>query len=124
LASNGDTLLTIIETQRTTILTLQAEIAQLKSKLFIPEVDDFVRGVEHEAAHQRLRWGSSHDEGKEPADWFWLVGYLAGKALNAGVAGDLGKLKHHCISTAAALANWHAFASGTTNMRPGVRLAE
>lgn len=30
------------------------------------------------------------------------------------------KAVHHCITTAAALANWHAAALGKTNMRPGV----
>ncbi len=41
------------------------------------------------------------------ADWFWLIGYLAGKALMHALAGDRDKAKHHTISTAAALLNWH-----------------
>ena len=74
-----------------------------------------------EAAHQRERWGSSHDGGKAPLDWFWLIGYLAQKAATSQIAGDADKAKHHTISTAAALANWHAAINGdSTAMRPGI----
>ena len=64
--------------------------------------------------------GSEHDAGKAPADWFWLVGYLAGKALHAHAAGDTTKAEHHIITTAAALANWHLAMFGKTDMRPGI----
>jgi hypothetical protein len=88
-----------------------------------PETADFAAGVPLEAAHQRERWGSQHDSGKSPWDWFWLVGYLAQKAAASAVAGDTEKAKHHTISTAAALANWHAQLSGKSNeMRPGAPL--
>lgn len=86
-----------------------------------PETADFMAGVPLEAIHQRERWGTSHDEGKSPYDWFWLVGYLAQKAADASVRGDTEKAMHHTISTAAALANWHAALSGSDNaMRPGI----
>jgi hypothetical protein len=80
-----------------------------------PEVVDFAKGVQFEAVHQRARWGSDHDAGKTDADWFWLVGYLAGKALHKPE-----KRLHHLITAAAALANWHAYTLGKTNMRPGI----
>jgi hypothetical protein len=90
-----------------------------------PETADFMAGVPLEAAHQRERWGSDHDAGKTPFDWFWLVGYLAQKAASSAVAGDTEKAKHHTISTAAALANWHAALSGAdTSMRPGINNGE
>ncbi len=85
-----------------------------------PETADFMAGVPLEAAHQRERWGVSHDGGKTPFDWFWLIGYLAQKAASAQVAGDAEKALHHTISTAAALANWHAQITGRTDMRPGI----
>jgi hypothetical protein len=86
-----------------------------------PETADFMAGVPLEAAHQRDRWGAEHDAGKAPLDWFWLIGYLAQKAATAQIAGDTNKALHHTISTAAALANWHAAISGTdTRMRPGI----
>lgn len=86
-----------------------------------PELHDFSSGVVLEAAHQRERWGSEHDAGKTPSDWFWLVGYLAGKALHSQTSGKIDKALHHTISTAAALANWHASLMGANQqMRPGI----
>jgi hypothetical protein len=85
-----------------------------------PEVDNFLRGVHLEAIHQVNRWGTATDRAKRPADWFWLVGYLAGKALHAAVAGNTEKALHHTISTAAALYNWHAAIKGyDVRMAPG-----
>ena len=49
-----------------------------------------------EAAHQRMRWPSEKDAGKTDADWFWLIGYLAGKALHKPE-----KRLHHIITAAA-----------------------
>lgn len=99
----------------------QAEVERLREALNTPEIDDFARGVVLEAQHQRARWGSTHDVGKENTDWFWLVGYLAGKALAAAGSGNREKALHHTISTAAALANWHAALSGKNHdMRPGI----
>lgn len=86
-----------------------------------PEVDDFVKGAVLEAGHQRDRWKASHDAGKTAWDWFWLIGYLGQKAAAAAIAGDVDKAKHHTISTAAALANWHLALAGVDNaMRPGI----
>jgi len=92
----------------------------LQAHLDSPELHDFTAAVVREAAHQRARWGSEHDDGKTPADWFWLIGYLAGKALHAHVLGDIKKALHHTISSAASLANWHAAILGKTTMRPGI----
>lgn len=97
-----------------------ADLVRLRKMLNTPEIESFAQGVVLEAVHQRERWGSSHDGGKEPADWFWLIGYLAQKAMMAHIQGDSEKALHHCISTAAALANWHAAIKGENNdMRPG-----
>ena len=83
-----------------------------------PEIVDFVRAVQLEAAHQRARWGSDHDAGKTDADWFWLLGYLGGKALRAD--DGIEKQLHRIITVAAAACNWHAAKLGQTNMRPGI----
>lgn len=100
---------------------LQAEVDRLRAVLNTPEVDDFVRGAVREAQHQRERWGADHDAGKAPLDWFWLIGFLAQKAATAQIGDDVEKAKHHTISTAAALANWHAAIAGLHNgMRPGI----
>ncbi len=98
-----------------------AEIERLQALLNTPETADFMKGVPLEAAHQRERWGADHDAGKAPLDWFWLIGYLAQKAATSAIAGDAEKAKHHTISTAAALANWHLqLAGGDNRMRPGI----
>lgn len=99
---------------------MRAEIERLNSIINTPQSGDFLRAVSIEAEHQRQRWGSSHDEGKTPADWFWLVGYLGGKALHAQVSGNAEKAEHHVITAAAACANWHRAMLGQTDMRPGI----
>jgi hypothetical protein len=82
------------------------EHSRLKELLGRPEIDDFWDGIVLEAAHQRQRWGDAHDRGKSAENWYWLVGYLAGKALRAAIEGDQDKARHHTISTAAALFQW------------------
>lgn len=100
--------------------TRDIEIERLNKIINTPQSGDFLRSVSIEAEHQRQRWRSEHDAGKAAADWFWLVGYLAGKALHAHAAGDLVKAEHHIITTAAALFNWHMAMFGKTDMQPGI----
>lgn len=98
-----------------------ATVTKLTALLNTPELHDFSKAVVLEAGHQRERWGAAHDAGKNPEDWFWLIGYLAGKALAALKSGNREKALHHTISTAAVLANWHAAVTGQhTTMRPGI----
>lgn len=100
---------------------LQQRLAEAEKLLNSPELHDFAKGEVNEAAHQRGRWASDNDSGKSPADWFWLIGYLAQRAMTAQMAGNTDKALHHCISTAAALNNWHAAISGAnSDMRPGI----
>jgi len=105
---------------RDIIVDRDEELDRLNKLINSPETEDFFRGIELEAAHQRSRWPSKQDAGKTHADWFWLVGYLAGKCLHAAIGGDQHKALHHTISTAAALANWHRAIKGVGNMRPGI----
>lgn len=86
------------------------QVDRLTALLNTPIIDDFVRGVTVEAAHQVDRWGIAHDAVKSPSDWFWTLGHLSGKALQAALAGDGDKLRHHLITSAALLANWHRHA--------------
>jgi hypothetical protein len=76
--------------------------------------------VQSLGAHKRRLEQALEDAPQAPADWFWLVGYLAGKALHAHAAGNVEKAEHHIITTAAALDNWHLHLFGRTSMRPGV----
>lgn len=90
--------------------------AALYDALATPEIHDFIVAVEREALHQRDRWGVEHDAGKADTDWYWLIGYLAGKAVLKPE-----KALHHIITTAAACLNWHAAKLGAHNaMRPGI----
>lgn len=98
----------------------RAELERLRAIIHTPQRDDFLRAVSTEAEFQRQRWGSDHDAGKTPADWFWLLGYLGGKALYSHIAGDTEKAEHHIITAAAACANWHLAMFGKTDMRPGI----
>lgn len=91
----------------------QAELTRLRALVNNPELHDFSKGVVLEAAHQRERWGPNHDSGKSAPGWFWLIGYLAQKAMVSQGAGDTAKALHHTITTAAACANWHAAIAGT-----------
>ena len=86
---------------------LEAEIDRLNALLWRPEVRDFIEGVRLEAAHQLERWGPDHDRGKEPEDFFWVLGWLSGKAVHALRSGDIDKARHHLITSAALLANWY-----------------
>jgi hypothetical protein len=86
---------------------LAARVAELEAMINSPETADFARGVAIEVAHQAERWGPERDATKAPGDWFWLIGYLAQKAMISHLSGDVEKARHHCITTAAALAQWH-----------------
>lgn len=97
------------------------EIVRLEGLINSPVTEDWLLGVRIEAAHQQERWHADHDAGKTDPDWFWLVGYLAGKALFSAMQGNVDKAKHHTISTGAALLNWWRHISGdATGMRPGI----
>lgn len=103
----------------------RAELERLRALINTPHTDDWMRAVDLEAAHQQERWGADHDAGKEPHDWFWLLGYLSGKALAAFIKGDRDKGLHHIVSSGAVLLNWHRNVTGAnTGMRPGIDLAE
>lgn len=112
------------------LTNMKEEIERLNALINSPHTADFLEAMRTEAAHQRERWAASHDGGKTDADWFWLIGHLGGKAVNAGtLAVMLGqdethhrdKRLHHIITTAAACLNWHAARTGAdTRMRPGI----
>lgn len=103
------------------ILSMAAEIRRTRALINTPTIDDWILGVRLEAAHQVERWGTEGDAGKSDPDWFWLIGYLAGKALFASMKGDTVKALHHTISTGAALLNWWRHIGGeASRMRPGI----
>lgn len=93
------------------IAILRAELERLDGLINSPETQTFLEGVKLEAAHQAERW-SRDDVQKQPADWFWTLGYLGGKALNAHLRGDMPKALHHTVTTAALCAQWHTHLIG------------
>ena len=99
---------------------LIAEIQRLDALINTPHVVEFLESTRIEVAHQIGKWGTAHNRAKEPGDWFWLLAYLSGKALNAHINGDKQKALHHTISSAAVLANWHsAITQADNRMQPG-----
>lgn len=102
------------------VIELKREVERLNAIINTPQSNNFLRAVSTEAEHQRQRWGSEHDAGKAPSDWFWLIGYLAGKGLHSHAGGNIEKAEHHIITTAAVCANWHRAMFGKTDMRPGI----
>jgi hypothetical protein len=117
----GTIAMPVPEDVQTQLAERNARVLELEGMLNTPHIADFLEAVKLEALHQRERWGTEHDAGKAPADWFWLLGYLAGKALASALKGDREKALHHTISSAAVLLNWHAHLSGDdTRMRPGI----
>lgn len=109
------------DAQRLRADTAEAEVKRLEALLNTPHTADWFEGVKLEAGHQIRRWSSGHDAGKGPADWFWLIGYLAQKAMTSEMLGNEEKAKHHTISTGAALLNWFRAITGDSNaMRPGI----
>jgi hypothetical protein len=104
----------LTEAEHERLLAAELERDRLDALINSPQTAIFLTAVAAEKAHQIVRWGEAHDRGKSAENWFWLVGYLAGKCLRAIITGDREKALHHTISSAAALANWHEAISRDT----------
>jgi hypothetical protein len=102
-----DALRLLTKAEHETLLESARERDRLDALVNSPQTVEFLSAVAAEKAHQIERWGQAHDRGKSAENWFWLVGYLAGKCLRACIIGDREQALHHTISSAAALANWH-----------------
>jgi hypothetical protein len=97
----------VFDEQQAEIDRLAARLKELETILNTPEYERFGSALQAEAAHQVYRWGVEHDAAKSAWDWFWTLGYLGSKAAHASLARDWEKAKHHTITAAALLANWH-----------------
>lgn len=83
----------------------------IQERLNTPELQDFLEAVKVEAAHQQQRWKDT-DPIKEDPDWYWLIGWLGGKALtDPHEEGDprpkRDRQLHRIVTVAAAAYNWH-----------------
>lgn len=111
--------------QKVPMIGAMKEKADKYDAINTPELKSFWSGAQNEALHQRERWGVTGDDaGKTDADWFWLIGYLAGKALHNPPRDDMSPRDlrlHRIITVAAAAANWHGALTGDYGeMRPGI----
>ncbi|KQW22127.1 hypothetical protein ASC80_01650 [Afipia sp. Root123D2] len=86
---------------------LLAEVERLNKIMNTPVIEPFVEAAVSEAKHQVYRWGAEHDASKTAWDWYWLAGYLTSKAAHATLEENWEKAKHHTVTAAAMLANWH-----------------
>jgi hypothetical protein len=102
--------------------THESEIERLNGILNTPVLEPFMEAAVAEARHQRYRWGDEQDAQKTAWDWFWTLGYLGGKAAHAALARDWDKAKHHTITAAAMLANWHRHIVEAEKLAHGERL--
>ena len=83
----------------------------IEKHISTPEVENFIRAVKREAAHQKKAWKAT-DPLKTSADWYWLVGYLGGKALmdpheESDARSKRERRMHRIITVAAACLHWH-----------------
>ncbi len=108
----------LIADQLNEIHRLKGVISTLNEQIDSPHVLNFLEAVKLEAAHQRKRWPAPHDDMKADEDWLFLIGYLGGKAVQAGktaaqcinvdvTEGHIEKRLHHIITVAAVCLNWH-----------------
>lgn len=79
-------------------------VRYLEAILNSPITSDFMKALEREIAHQQTRWAAT-DPSKDETQWFWTLGWLAGKATRTP-AEDLDKKLHRIVATAALAANW------------------
>ncbi len=110
----------LVALKDTELAEKNARLLELEGRINTPHTDDWFEAVRLEAAHQVERFGAT-DGDKEPPAWFWLLSWLAGKALHAWRDGDQEKMKHHLVSSGACLLNWFRHMVGDSAvMRPGI----
>lgn len=90
---------------------IRTELEELQRLLNTPEIEDFLKGVQVEAAHQRKRWGDAHDEMKRPGDWAMLFSAVLGKLARAVWNNERSKYLHHLITLSAIAFNCHRIAA-------------
>lgn len=88
------------------IAALDAENRRMQAILNTPEIKDFLKAVEIEAAHQRNRWGDAHDEQKDAGDWAHCLPLIL-SSNQAVWERDRDKYLHHLITMAAICFNAH-----------------
>lgn len=79
----------------------------LEALINSPEIDDFLKGLQLEAAHQTERWSVEAEEKKMPHHYACVMDKLKGKMAMAIFDGNIEKYKHHLVTLAAVCFNVH-----------------
>ncbi|WP_186042804.1 hypothetical protein [Burkholderia gladioli] len=93
----------------------QAEVERLLAISHTPHNDEFYQGVSIEEEYQRQLHGVDDTDARFDWDQYsWVARYLLNKALMACISGEGNgeKAKHHLVTTAALLKNWHNVLTG------------
>lgn len=86
---------------------LQKRVNDLESLINNPEIEDFLKGTQIEAAHQIERWGLENEEANPPHHYILVLSKLIGKLSVDIFDRNTDKFKHHCIAIAAEMHNLH-----------------
>lgn len=89
---------------------LKDEKERLQAYINNPVTLDFIEAMKVEIPHQKERWRES-DPLKDDPDWYWLIGWLGGKAIMDPVKDRDARTPkerklHRIVAVAAAAANW------------------
>ncbi len=84
-----------------------ARIEELEQLINSPELDDFLKGVGLESAHQTERWGAESEARKSPEHYALVLNKLQGKQAVAIFDQNTEKYKHHLITMAGVCFNVH-----------------
>lgn len=85
--------------------TLTARVKELEALINNPIINDFIKGVQTEQAHQMERWGTQEEY--DPSHFMLVCNKLLGKMAVDIFDEDLDKFKHHIIALAAVQAQLH-----------------
>jgi hypothetical protein len=85
----------------------QDAVTAIESAFDDPVIDDFIEGLRIEIPYQQHVW-NVEDAGKSISCWIRLIHHLTAKIGESDWNHKPDKAKHHIITTAAALANFHA----------------
>lgn len=96
-----------LRTNENIILAMKEYAKEFEDLINSPEIEDFLKGVRLESAHQTERWGSEQEALKLPHDYALVLDKLKGKQALAIWDKATDKYKHHLITMAAVCFNMH-----------------
>jgi len=85
----------------------ETRLQYLENLINNPEIEDFLKGVKLESAHQIERWGIEKEQSKYPHDYALVISKLVGKLAVDIFDKNTDKYKHHLVTIAAVAFNIH-----------------